>query len=94
MVDTGASKGGSAAVNQIKAYCKYVGERTIVDSSKVVICHFGVDSAKSKGVASKKFPVGSLSPKLYAQIPDVDTPIFLSIDGKDQLGIYLSNPED
>lgn len=60
LVDTGAAKRRSADVNQHKAYCRHDGENPNIDNSEAAICHFGTGSAKSQGMETIKFIVGSL----------------------------------
>lgn len=94
LIDTGAAKGSSAGSNQYKAYCEYVGQDPRIDRSKAATCHFGIGSTKSVGTASIIFPIGNLWLSFDAHVVEADTPILLSIDDMDRLGIYLNNLKD
>lgn len=94
MIDTGAARGSTSGSVQYKAYCDFIGKSPSVDDSRAAMCHFGIGSARSRGVASIEFPVGELWFTIEAHIVDADTPILLAIDDMDRLGIYFNNLEN
>lgn len=94
MVDTGAARGSSAGEAQYHAHCNFVGTQPNLDKSRAAVCHFGISSTKSKGVAPVTFPVGDIFLTFKVHVVDADTPILLSIDDMDSLGIYLNSLED
>lgn len=91
MVDTGAARGSSAGKTQYEAYRATIGKDVLIDESRAAKCHFGIGSAMSLGIAPINFPVGPMWLTCNAHIVDANTPILMSIDDMDLLGIYLNN---
>lgn len=94
MIDTGAARGSSAGKAQYQAYCSKTGRQVNINESRAARCHFGIGSAVSLGTASITFPIGSFWVSFDAHIVDADTPILMSIDDMDRLGVYLNNLEN
>lgn len=90
LIDTGAAKSSSAGFIQYEAYCKYFGRDPCMGRSKAVICHFRIGPTTSFGIEPIAFPIHSLWLTFDVHVVQADTPILLSIDDMDRLGIYLN----
>lgn len=91
MIDTGAARGSTSGKRQYFAYCRSTGREPKIDSRRAAVCHFGIGSAKSCGVANIAIPVGNLWVAFNTHIVDADVPTLLCIDDMDRLGLFYNN---
>lgn len=94
LVDTGAALGSSAGAVHYNSHCKFAGQNSNIDESCSAVCHFGIRSAASLGMASITFPHGSFLLSFDVHVVDADTPILVSIYDMDLLRFYFNNLDD
>lgn len=77
--------------NVFYAYYKEMRQKSVLNDTRAAHCHFGIGTTISSGVGNIVSPVGKLWMSFDLNVANADTPILLSIDDMDRLGIYLLN---
>lgn len=91
LIDTEAAKGSSVGSNQYKVYCKYVGQDLRIIRLKTALRHSGTGFTKTAGPVYINFLIDHSKLSFDAHVSETDTPILLSIDNMDRLGIFSNN---
>lgn len=80
MVDTGAARGCSSGIVQCQAYCHFAGQEQQIFNTMAAVCYLGIGAARSKGVVSISFSIGSVWFSFNVHAVDADTSLLLSVD--------------
>lgn len=94
VADTGAACSSSGGKAQYHAYCNFFDTQLNLGKSCAAVCFSITGFTKSKKVAPVTLPVGDITLTFNVHVVDADSPILLSINDEDAVGIYLNSVED